>query len=76
MDGAQRQQSLEQVGAAASAWSVRQNHTKNAREFVDWTPEGAEPVRTVHRVSGGKRCDAVFVSKMKGAPWDFKMNLG
>ena len=38
-------------------------------EFVVLTPEGAVPVRTVHRLSEDRRCDAEFISQVKGTPW-------
>ena len=45
-------------------------------EVIVLTPEGAIPVRTVHRLSEDKRWDVEFINKVKGAPWDFKATAG
>ena len=46
------------------------------REFVVLTPEGTVLVRTVHRLSEDRRCDAEFISQVRGTPWDFKSSAG
>ena len=45
-------------------------------EFVVLIPEGAVLVRAVHRLSEDRKWDTEFMSKVKGAPWDFKANAG
>ena len=45
-------------------------------EFVVLIPESAVLVRTVHRLSEDRKWDKEFLSKVKGAPWDFKANAG
>ena len=43
-------------------------------EFVVLTPDGAVAVRTVQRLSEDRKWDTEFMSKVQGAPWDFKAN--
>ena len=43
-------------------------------EFVVLTTEGAVAVRTVHRLSEDRKWDTEFMSRVKGAPRDFKAN--
>ena len=45
-------------------------------ELVVLILEGAVVVRTVHRLSEDRKWDTEFVSKVKGALWDFKVNAG
>ena len=45
-------------------------------DFVVLTLEGVVSVRTVHRLSEDRKRDTEFMSKVKGAPWDFKVNAG
>ena len=45
-------------------------------EFVVLTPDGAVPVRAVHRLSEDRRWDAEFISQVRGTPWDFKSSAG
>ena len=45
-------------------------------ELVVLTLEGAVAVRTVHRLSEDRKRDTEFMSKVKGAPWEFKANVG
>ena len=43
-------------------------------EFVVLTLEGTVAVRTVHSCSEDRKWDTELMSRLKGAPWDFKAN--
>ena len=76
LDDAQGHLLKEQIGHDSSIRSVRRYRAKNRRVFVVLTPEGAVAVRTVQRLSEDRKWSIEFMSSVKGAPWDFKANVG
>ena len=53
------------------SWSVRRHRAKNMR--IRGSDSAA---RTVHRLSEDQTWDTEVMSRVQGAPWDFKANFG